>query len=156
MKKIFFLITAYFFLIGCNFKNVSHDENKNDENRHSSSTSKTKSNPNSQQNTESSDKKENESNKTIPLLYTNDKGETIISEIPTQLYKQKVGSAQLTVHDSLLPVLQEQNVSESQWALRTASVGIGVSLEWGIGDWYVSVLPRIRFIFTNHKNPPLP
>ncbi|MGZ3742985.1 MAG: hypothetical protein ACXVB1_13850 [Pseudobdellovibrionaceae bacterium] len=107
----------------------------------------------------SSDQTENNSPEkpdTIPLLVTNEKGEAIVSEVSSAEYKQKVGSAGVTIYDSVLPVLEEQNSKSTKWALRTAAIGIGVSAEWGIGDWKLAVIPRIRFIFTNHKNPMLP
>jgi hypothetical protein len=92
----------------------------------------------------------------IPVVGINESGKEETIELTQEEYRQKTGAAALTVYDSLMPVLNKEEPKPSKWGLRVLGVGIGVTAEFGIGPVKVGVIPKMRFIFTNHSNPPLP
>jgi hypothetical protein len=92
----------------------------------------------------------------IPVVGINEKGEQETIEITQEEYKQKAGAAALTVYDSIMPVLKQEEPKPSKWGMRVVGVGLGVTAEFGIGPVKVGAIPKLRLIFTNHTNPPLP
>jgi hypothetical protein len=92
----------------------------------------------------------------VPVTGTNANGETIVVEVPQKEYSERLRATTSTVNDSFVEAIDMTSKSATQWHLRTIGVGLGVNMEFGIGNMKIGALPRVRLLFTNSTNPPLP
>lgn len=102
----------------------------------------------------------------IPLLGVDRDRNSIVKVVPKDGFQQTLYSAISSVHDSILPTLEQSFEGGSSmtcskpsagWSLRTVGVGVGMSAQIGLGPiWNMTVTPHLRLIFTNTKNPAYP
>ena len=94
---------------------------------------------------------------TIPVIAIDKQGNSDVIEVSKEDYLNRLNHSTNTVNDSLIEAFNSTTMtSNSQWHLRTVGVGIGSTMEVGLGKFKIGATPRVRFMFTNNTTPSLP
>jgi len=92
----------------------------------------------------------------IPILGLDDNGRYIERYASDGELRNELMGVSTQVASSTFKALQSATQDQSG-TLRTVVVGLGFNFSGGLGDFVtLGVSPRVRFIFSNQKNPFLP
>ncbi|MGZ3789781.1 MAG: hypothetical protein ACXVLQ_14725 [Bacteriovorax sp.] len=95
---------------------------------------------------------------TIPVIGTDDQGNSEVIEVPKAEYVSRFNLSATTVNDSLIEAFNAASSlnQATLWHLRTVGIGLGSTVEVGIGKFKIGATPRTRLLFTNSTTPSLP
>ena len=92
----------------------------------------------------------------IPMVGLDRDGSPVELFVKKEAYKKQLTQAVGGVQTSALPVL-DKHEKGGAWKLRTIVIGIGLSIEVGIGPILkLSASPRFRAVFSNSNDPVVP
>jgi hypothetical protein len=92
----------------------------------------------------------------IPMVGIDGDGNPIEVLVKKESYRNTLTKAVNGVQMSALPVLEKHDKGAA-WSLRSIVIGIGISVEVGIGSIFkVGAVPRFRALFSNSTDPVLP
>jgi hypothetical protein len=94
---------------------------------------------------------------TIPVIATDDQGNNQVIEVLKADYVSRLNHSVTAVNDSLIDAFNATSLNQStSWHLRTVGIGLGSTVEIGLGKFKLGATPRVRLLFTNSKTPSLP
>lgn len=92
----------------------------------------------------------------LPLVGLDKDGAPVQMFVKKEKYQEQMAAALKGVQSSALPVL-EKHEAANKWSLRTIMIGIGLSVEVGIGPILkLGAAPRFRALFSNSTDPVIP
>lgn len=92
----------------------------------------------------------------LPLVGLDRDGNPVELFVKKEKYQKQMTEAIDGVQTSALPVLEKHEKS-APWSLRTIVVGIGLSVQVGIGPIIkLTAAPRFRALFSNSNDPVIP
>lgn len=94
--------------------------------------------------------------KDLPMIGIDQDGHPVEVFVKKEKYRKQLTDAVKGVQTSALPVLDKHEKS-APWSLRTIVIGVGLSIEVGIGPILkLGAAPRFRALFSNSSDPVLP
>lgn len=96
----------------------------------------------------------------LPAIAFDSNGEPTQVMVPESEVRKRLGASFSTTADSALLALQSSDIGHfsrgQPLVLRTASVGIGILAEVGVGPFKIGATPQFRLMFSNSKEPTIP
>ncbi len=93
---------------------------------------------------------------TVTLLGLDEKGSPVSQIVNKKEFSQRLTVITDAVNESALTAMSRQ-AAQATWDLRTFTVGIGASLEVGLGPIIkVKGTPRFRLVYSNLEDPITP
>lgn len=94
----------------------------------------------------------------IPIVGIDDKGASRFFLLTDEKYADQLGLLSTQMHSAVEKGMADKKTKngENSWAIHTISVGVGVIAQLDTAPLWLSVEPRVRFIFSDREMPSIP